>query len=365
MPTWRPIHLTALMKRYRVPLGAVAALLIAFSAWMLYAFFWGNQWEGDPERVVYVSRGETFGSIADSLSAKGIVRSRALFVFVAKISGGISRLQIGKYVFRSGVSNAAVYGAMRSGRGSLISVTVPEGLQSRQQAKLFSRTLGLDSARFETIVYDQTFIRSFGIDAPSLEGYLLPDTYAFAWQHDEKDVIRRMVEEFQRFFVDSLQERAHMYGWNTTQALALASIIEGETHLAGERPVVSGVYHNRLKKGMRLEADPTIQYILDDGPRRVLYDDLHIESPYNTYIHAGLPPGPVNNPGRASILAALYPSDHHYLYFVANGTGGHWFSRTFEEHERHVRMFRRVRARQHAALAPGEAKRSIQQNHGG
>jgi UPF0755 protein len=113
-----------------------------------------------------------------------------------------------------------------------------------------------------------------------------------------------------------------------------------------ERPVIAGVYHNRLRLGMRLEADPTIQYILPDGPRRILYADLRLDSPYNTYRYAGLPPGPVNNPGRASILASLYPSVHGYIFFVANGRGGHWFSRSYAEHQQYVRKYRRERTRQ-------------------
>ena len=124
----------------------------------------------------------------------------------------------------------------------------------------------------------------------------------------------------------------------------MASIVEGESRIKDERPVIAGVYRNRLRKGMLLEADPTIQYILEEGPRRLLFSDLKMDSPYNTYQHKGLPPGPVNNPGMASILAALYPAEHNYYFFVANGTGGHWFSTTFEEHKRMVRMARHRRA---------------------
>ena len=339
------------LRRFKVPLIVILLLCAAAAVWVLYAFFGPNHWEGNPEKVVYVSRGEAFASIADSLTVKGIVRSKALFVFVAKVSGGISRLQVGKYVFHEGISNDEIYSSMRGGKGSLIAVTVPEGLQARQQARLFGKTLGLDSARFMELVRDPDFISSLGIDGPSLEGYLLPDTYNFTWQHDEKDVIRRLVEEFHQFYNDSLQAREKSLGWTTNQVVTLASIVEGETRVAGERPVIAGVYLNRLRKGMRLEADPTIQFIIEDGPRRVYYGDLKIENPYNTYLHSGLPPGPVNSPGRASILSTLYPSVHRYLYFVANGSGGHWFSQTFAEHQHYVKMFRRARARQRAALA--------------
>jgi UPF0755 protein len=353
----------ALLLRYKFVVLSAVVIAVAVAGWFLYVFFGGNWWEGTMERSLYVSRGQSFASIVDSLDARGIIRNKSLFVFVAKISGGVARLHVGKYVFRSGVSNNEIYQELRTGRGSsLISVTVPEGLQAKHQARLFSHALGIDSTRFVTVVHDALFARSLGIESGSLEGYLLPDTYWFMWQQDEKDIIRKMVEAFKQFYADSLRERARTYGWTTNQVLALASIVEGETRIASERTIVAGVYHNRLRKGMKLEADPTIQFILGDGPRRVLYSDLRIDDPYNTYLHVGLPPGAVNNPGRATILATLYPSQHMYLYFVANGSGGHWFSRTYEEHQRYVRMYRRIRARQHAELLQRPHEQASQVN---
>lgn len=347
---WR-IDARDFLFRHRTLILSLLIIVLCLCGWVTYAFWWANTWEGPEERVFFVSKGETFASIVDSLEADGIIRSRALFVFIAKVTGGTSHMQVGKYVFRNGVDNITLYRQLRTGRGtSLIAVTVPEGFLSRQQAHLFARAVGLDSARFVDLVQDEGFTRSLGVEASSLEGYLFPDTYDLPWEPDEKEVIRTIVSEFERFFSDTLEERANSLGWTTNQVLTLASIVEGESRVAHERPIIAGVYRNRLRKGMRLEADPTIQFILSDGPRRILYDDLHIESRYNTYRYAGLPPGPVNNPGRASILAALYPAEHGYLYFVANGSGGHMFSRTFEEHQRQARMYRRVRARQRAEM---------------
>jgi UPF0755 protein len=153
-----------------------------------------------------------------------------------------------------------------------------------------------------------------------------------------------MVKAFLRFYSDSLRMRQEELGWTRHQVMTLASIIEGEAILDAERGRISGVYHNRLRRHMRLEADPTIQFLLENGPRRLRYPDLQIASPYNTYRVGGLPPGPVNNPGRASILAALYPERHAFLFFVANGRGGHWFSATYADHLRYVRVYRRQRA---------------------
>jgi UPF0755 protein len=337
------------MKRSRTVLRLIAfvALLMlgAAVAFFLYAFFSPNRFTGGGQRTFFVSKGQSFPSIVDSLEARGIIRDRALFVLVARLYGGAHRIQVGKYTFESEISNSDLYLVLRSGRGnSLIQVTVPEGYRSRSQARLFAKTIGIDTARFNGLVHDRGFIRSLGIQDTSLEGYLLPDTYGFYWQQDEAEIIRRMVEQLRKFYVDSLRAKQDEIGWTLKQVLTFASIVEGEAVLDEERAIIAGVYHNRLRRGIRLEADPTIQFIIRDGPRRLYFSDLKLDNPYNTYRYPGLPPGPVNNPGRASILATLFPVNHTYIFFVANGHGGHWFSSTYEEHVRRVRSYRRLRA---------------------
>lgn len=320
-------------------------MLGAAVAFFLYAFFSPNRFTGGGQRTFFVSKGQSFPSIVDSLEARGIIRDRALFVLVARLYGGAHRIQVGKYTFESEVSNSDLYLVLRSGRGnSLIQVTVPEGYRSRSQARLFAKTVGIDTARFNGLVHDRGFIQSLGIQDTSLEGYLLPDTYGFYWQQDEAEIIRRMVEQLRKFYVDSLRAKQDEIGWTLKQVLTFASIVEGEAVLDEERAIIAGVYHNRLRRGIRLEADPTIQFIIRDGPRRLYFSDLKLDNPYNTYRYPGLPPGPVNNPGRASILATLFPVNHTYIFFVANGHGGHWFSSTYEEHVRRVRSYRRLRA---------------------
>lgn len=326
--------------------GAVVFVL-AVSGFLLYAFFWPNTFPDGGDRFVYVSRGATFHSIVDSLEHGSIIRSRFFFRLTGRFYGGSERMQVGKYQFHSGMSNADIFLSLREGRNnSLITVTIPEGLRARVQARLFARALGIDSTRYMALVNDHGLVRSFGFDAPNLEGFLLPETYRLVWGVDEKEIIQKQVGEFKRFFTDSLEARAREFGWTVRQAVTFASIVEGEAILDEERPVIAGVYHNRLRIGMRLEADPTLQFIFDSGPRRVLYADLKNPNPYNTYMYPGLPPGPVNNPGKASMLATLYPRQHSYLYFVANTRGGHWFASTYDEHVQNVRKYRRVRSRQ-------------------
>lgn len=330
--------------RYVVALLAVG--VIAGTAFLLYALYWPNTLSGQEERYVYAPRGASFHAIMDSLEKEAVIRSRFLFHLTARVYGGADRLQAGKYAFREGMSNAEIFLSMREGRNnSLVTVTIPEGLRARAQARLFARALGADSARYMALVNDHGFVRACGIDGMSLEGFLLPETYRLTWGIDEKEIIERQTEEFRRFFTDSLEARARELGWSVRQAVTFASIVEGEAVLDEERPVIAGVYHNRLRIGMRLEADPTLQFVFEDGPRRVLYADLKNPNPYNTYLYPGLPPGPVNNPGKASMLAALYPQQHAYLYFVANTQGGHWFARTYEEHVQNVRKYRRARLR--------------------
>jgi UPF0755 protein len=210
-------------------------------------------------------------------------------------------------------------------------------------ARRFAKDLSVDAEKILSICKDTSYIMSKGFRVASLEGYLMPDTYNFYWQTDEQEIVDRMVNGFKGFLVDSLKQRIRQSNMTLNQVLTLASIVEGESGIDAELPTIAGVYLNRLRKNMKLEADPTIQFLLPNGPRRLRYADLRIDSPYNTYLYHGLPPGPVNNPGRQSILGVLYAETNQYLYFVATGVGGHHFSKTYSEHVRAVNVYRRVR----------------------
>jgi UPF0755 protein len=335
---------TGMRRRSLVLAACVVAILAGVGAWVIDIFFGSNPSAG--ERTILIRRGETFAAIVDTLACRGIIRSRDKFVFVAKVYGGTNRLQMGRYMIPDGISNSALYRKLLGGEGNTeTTVTIPEGLTVRAQASLLVHAVGIDSTRFVSLARDPAFVQSLGVEANSLEGYLLPDSYRFTYGEEEQQVLRRLVGEFQRFFDDSLKARMAVMRKTMNEVLTMASIVEGEAVLDDERPIIAGAYYNRLKRGMKLDADPTIQYLLEDGPRRVYYSDLKRESPYNTYLHAGLPPGPVNSPGRASIKAALYPVAHSFIYFVADGRGGHRFSSSFDEHQRNVRLYRRMRAK--------------------
>lgn len=172
----------------------------------------------------------------------------------------------------------------------------------------------------------------------------MPNTYNFYWQDDEREIIQRMITEFREFFVDSLQLRMKQLGYNLNDVITMASIVEGEAVYDDERPIIAGVYYNRIKRRMRLQADPTVLYAVSDVPRRLNRTDLKFESAYNTYLNYGLPPGPINNPGKQSIIAALYPAKHNFIYFVADNNGRHRFAKNYQEHQKNVQLYRKARA---------------------
>ena len=210
-------------------------------------------------------------------------------------------------------------------------------------AKELDEKLGIKTHFFEDEVRNKNLLDKWGIQADSFEGYLFPNTYQFNENESPSDIINVMVQEYKRNLSDVMLIQLSQIKMSEQEVLTLASIIEGEAIYDKERAIISGVYHNRLKKGMRLQADPTIQYILKDGPRRLLNRDLKIVSPYNTYLNKGLPPGPINNPGIESIKAALFPAESDYLYFVARGDGYHTFSITEKQHNKAKRDFQKVR----------------------
>jgi UPF0755 protein len=338
------------------PLAALFVLAFSFGVWV---FWWPNSFDDPDRRSILVSKGATFSEVLDSLEAKQIIGNRWTVRVAARILGMSSSTHVGKYVFESGISNHSILAHLRDGTSRmLIPVSIPEGARMRSAAGRYARAVDTDSTVFMELCRDTSFLRELGIAADNLEGYLLPDTYNFHWQTTERSVIRKMVGAFTDFYADSLLERQKELRMSTHQIITLASIVEGESKQENERAIIAGIYYNRLKKRMRLEADPTIQYIIPNGPRRLTYRDLDTPSPYNTYRNYGLPPGPVNNPGRRAILAALYPEQHSYLFFVADGSGGHTFTKTFSEHRRAVRDFRRIRRLQQQAAALESSKPS-------
>jgi len=265
-------------------------------------------------------------------------------LFWAKTLGCETKIKAGIFQIPDDLNYPQLVRFLSDAKPEDIRVTLIEGWNNEQIFQELNQRLKVKLSILDSLAQDAAFCRQAGVKAGNLTGYLLPDTYAFPYGRTEKHVLRYLVKRTTELFKpDSVKIRMRETGYNMHQMLTLASIVEGEAMLDVERPVIASVYWNRLRKGMRLQADPTIQYILKDGPRRLLYKDLEIDSPYNTYRYSGLPPGPINNPGKASILAALFPAQTKFIYFVAKGDGSHVFSRTSSVHIRAKAAFDRVR----------------------
>ncbi len=284
-------------------------------------------------RSIVIKRGSSLSQISNQLSENGIIKSRDDFLWTAKLLGLAKNMRAGKFVVIPTMSNYALTKLLTSSASAVQErVTVIEGLTAKNIASLFKNKLDIDSTRFVNIVFDSTYAEKFELPSDNLEGYLLPETYYFTYGVDEEEIIETLISQFKSNLTETLLSDIDKLEMTLSEIITLASIIEGEAIIDDERPMISSVYHNRLTKGWRLQADPTIQYIIPDSPRRLLNADLQIDSPYNTYKNKGLPPGPINNPGISSIRAAVYPASESYLYFVATGDGKHTFSRTQAEH---------------------------------
>lgn len=293
---------------------------------------------------ILIPKGSSLGQISDSLKVHGLINDEKLFKLWAVTFGYDTQLKAGLFDVPAGLNDAQLLEYLTRARAKEINVTLLEGWENNQITSLLSRKLGVSKQVLDSLCVDESFVGQYGIKQMDLTGYLLPDTYAFYWGIKEREILDFLVKRTLSLFnTDSVRHAMKRLDMSREKVITLASIIEGEAILDGERPVIASVYYNRLKRGMRLQADPTIQFIIDGPPRRLLERDLKIDSPYNTYRYAGLPPGPINNPGKSSIIAALFPAETNYLYFVATGDGGHAFSRTLREHNRAKAAFDKVR----------------------
>ncbi|HZT75448.1 MAG TPA: endolytic transglycosylase MltG [Vicinamibacterales bacterium] len=294
------------------------------------------------EQFVEIPPGAGSRTIGDRLVQGGVVRDHLTFRIALWLTGQGRRLKAGEYRFDHPMTPAEVIDKIARGDVFVIHVTFPEGLTSFEMAKIFeSHGLG-SAASFIAAASDASPVRAIDPEAKTLEGYLFPETYAVPRRTDASKLVRLMVAQFEHAWTPELRAAAAARHLTPHDAVTLASIVEKETAQPAERPTVAAVYENRLRIGMPLQCDPTVIYALE---RAGTYDgnihkaDLSIDSPYNTYKHPGLPPGPIASPGRASLDAAVHPADADYLYFVSRNDGTHVFSRTLDEHNRNVQRF--------------------------
>jgi UPF0755 protein len=291
-------------------------------------------------KEIEIPEGSSYSSGLEILKSNGIIKNRLALLFLGRITKSDRKLKAGYYHLSASLTPFKIFENLIEGRTVQYTITIPEGSDLKIIRKKFSGTDLFDDESWQ-LVYDKNFLDSLRIDAPSLEGYLYPDTYNFPKGADPKVIVKTMVQRLRDQYDDSLKERAAALGMSTNEVLTLASIIEKEAVIDSERPLIAAVYHNRLRKNMKLQADPTVLYGVKKRWKRIRYRDLRRDTPYNTYVIKGLPPGPIASPGIKSIRAALYYADVDYLYFVAMNNGRHHFSRTGKEHMKAVVAFQR------------------------
>ena len=310
----------------------------------------------DRSRVtVTIPAGATLDAAVDSLAAHGVIRHASLFGLYARLHGLGGSLKSGDYLLRPDAAWSEVVAVLGRGHGIEVRWTVREGLMLGEVATLAVQGLGVPRDSFLAAARDPTLRSELGLppEARSVEGYLYPTTYILPLHVGARELIRVMIRNFRAQWEPEWEARLDSLHMTRYQIVTLASIIEAEVRYDPDRPFVAAVYHNRLRRRMRLEADPTVIYAYGRRLKRVWEKNLAIASPYNTYLHAGLPPGPIGEPGRASLLAALYPAPLPFLFFVAQPDGKHIFSVTLAQHEAAIRAVKRMRSEARGRRPPG------------
>jgi peptidoglycan lytic transglycosylase G len=323
-------------------LVVVVAVIVAIGARIVLAEVRPYKGYGESEKFVDIPPGASPASIGRRLVEAGVIRDRLGFQFELARTGTGRRLQAGEYRFDRPMTVKEVVAKIAHGDVYLLPITFREGLTIREMAQLFESKGFGPAAQFVAAASDTGPIHGIDPAARDLEGYLFPDTYAMPRRATAAQLVGRMVSGFEKAGAPNLRAEAEARGLSVRALVTLASIVEKETGKAEERPLVAAVYANRLKIGMGLQCDPTVIYALERAGRyngNLTRENLQFDSPYNTYRYAGLPPGPIANPGRASLEAAAHPADVPYVYFVSRGDGSHAFATTLDEHNRNVFEF--------------------------
>jgi UPF0755 protein len=296
--------------------------------------------------MVIIPRGATYYQALDSLESRGVIKNRDWFSLYARMRGLPANLKSGVYTFDKNAGWSTVVSALKSGRGMEVRFTVLEGMMGFEVAERARSWLGVPTAAFKTAMQDTALQRELGlrVSPAGVEGYMYPTTYVVPMRMPARELVRLMVHEFIARWQPEWDARLAELKMTRHEIVTLASIIEAEVRYDPDRPYVSAVYHNRLRIGMALQADPTVVYAHGRRLRRVWEGQLRIRSPYNTYMNPGLPPGPINQPSDSSIYYALYPAPIGYLYFVAQPDGKHIFSASYADHLAAIKKVRERRA---------------------
>ncbi|MBX6365908.1 MAG: endolytic transglycosylase MltG [Gemmatimonadetes bacterium] len=337
-----------------VAVVVVTVLLVAAAAYLFVAATAPGH--GARSRV-RIPEGAGFDQITDSLAAHGVVRAPRLFRVYAKFTGQAREVKPGTYAFRREVGWRRVLSDLVAGRTLIERLVIPEGWNTFRIAPRLARITGVPEDSVFAFLRDEANAARFHVPGPTLEGYLYPATYTFSVDESLDSVVARLVRAYDRVWTPARRARADSLGMSEREVVALASIIEAEAKRPAEMPLISAVYHNRLRIGYPLQADPTVQYALGRHRSRLLYADIDsvADNPYNTYRHKGLPPGPIGSPSERAIDAALYPAAARFLYFVARPDGTHIFTSSLAEHNRAKAAARALFAAAESATAAAGA----------
>lgn len=285
--------------------------------------------------IISIAPGMSTQAIGEELYKQGLIKNILLFRILAKTQGLENSLQAGEYAISKAMSVKEIIGMLARGETAYLQFTIPEGYTIDQIAELLESKKLASAAKFKAYVAAYTpydYVNPAANVKYKAEGFLFPDTYRIAAGTSTEDLAKMMAGQFERQFTPEMKQRAAERGLSIRETIILASLVEKEAKVDSERPIIAGVFMNRLKQGMPLQSCATIQYILGNPKAELTIQDTELPSPYNTYQNMGLPPGPIASPGLAAIKAVLYPADTDYLYFVAYQNGGHLFGKTYEEH---------------------------------
>ena len=334
------------LKNISLALIAGAVLLVWIVGGLLYYQASTPVGEDTLPVRVHIPPGATLKQVSIDLAERRLIRSPTVFRLLANIQRKQTQIQVGEYELNSSMPPMDILKNLTSGKTVLHPVTIPEGYRIAEIADLLAERELVDRETFIKTAQDPKFVDSLDIPSGSLEGYLFPETYHFSRYTSAQEIVKTMLNTFkQRALKHELIDRTHALKLSSHEVVTLASLIEKETGVDEERKIISSVFHNRLRKGMRLQTDPTVIYAIHGFDGNIRKKDLDIDSPYNTYLYKGLPPGPIASPGLESITAALYPIDTNYLYFVSRQDGTHHFSVSLEQHNRAVRKYQLKRVR--------------------
>ena len=295
---------------------------------------------GNRNVEIEIPEGASFKQAIEILHSQKLIRDKNIFLLIGRLTGTDRKIRAGYYSVYGSMNPFDLFRMLRKGQIIEYEVTIPEGDSLMEIAQKLSEKGIINTKDFMQLSSDEDFLFSYDIDAPTFEGYLFPDTYKIPKGMDPEEAIGMMINKMREKFSDELIVRVSELGMSEREVLTLASIIEKEAVTDEERPLISAVYHNRLRKGIPLQADPTAIYGMKSSREKITAKDLKRKSPYNTYVIKGLPPGPIASPGLKSIIAALHPADVPYLYFVSNNDTTHHFSVTAEEHLSAVKLYR-------------------------